>query len=84
MVDNWVPSRQSTRETKELFMIPSNVPAKSSQKRDMVADCGAQGPMSQQDAVGSHGHEMHPQKFVRLVGCHDSDPGKHQVTGHLH
>ena len=48
-------------------MIPSNVPAKSPQKRDMIADCGAQGPMSQQDAVGSHGHEMHPQKFVRLA-----------------
>ena len=65
-------------------MIPSNVPAEYPQKRDMIADCGVQGPMSQQDAVGSHGHEMHPQKFVRLVGCHDSDAGKHPVTGHLH
>ena len=37
----------------------------------------AHAPMSQQDTVGSHGHEMYPQKFVRLVGCHGS--GKHEV-----
>jgi hypothetical protein len=29
-----------------------------------------QGPMSQQSAFGSHGYDIHPQKFVRLVGCH--------------
>jgi hypothetical protein len=29
-----------------------------------------QGPMSQQSASGSHGYDIHPQKFVRLVGCH--------------
>jgi hypothetical protein len=28
-----------------------------------------QGPMSQQTALGSHGYDIHPQKFVRLVGC---------------
>lgn len=28
-----------------------------------------QGPMSQQSAFGAHGHDIHPQKFVRLVGC---------------
>ncbi|MBK3660828.1 hypothetical protein JJE66_06115 [Bradyrhizobium diazoefficiens] len=27
-------------------------------------------PMSHQNS-GSHGHEMHPQQFVRLIGCHD-------------
>jgi hypothetical protein len=32
--------------------------------------------MSQQDVADAHGHEMHPQKFVRLVGCHESNPGK--------
>jgi hypothetical protein len=21
---------------------------------------------------GSHGHEMYPQQFVRLIGCHDA------------
>ena len=28
-------------------------------------------PMSHQDC-GGHGHEMHLQQFVRLVGCHDA------------
>jgi hypothetical protein len=65
---------------KELSMIASNmgrVPV-SPQKKKMIADCRAQGPMSQQDAAGSHGREMHPQKFVRLVGCHESNAGKHE------
>jgi hypothetical protein len=29
-----------------------------------------QGPMSQQSTFGAHGYDIHPQKFVRLVGCH--------------
>jgi hypothetical protein len=49
------------------------VPAKSPKKTPVIADCAAPGPMPQQDAVGAHGHEMHPQEFVRLVGCHDSN-----------
>lgn len=28
-------------------------------------------PMSHQNS-GGHGHEMYPQQFVRLVGCHDA------------
>ena len=27
-------------------------------------------PMSHQNS-GDHGHEMYPQQFVRLVGCHN-------------
>lgn len=27
-------------------------------------------PMSHQNS-GDHGHEMYPQQFVRLVGCHE-------------
>jgi len=27
--------------------------------------------MTQQDMRKAHGHDMHPQKLVRLVGCHD-------------
>jgi len=27
------------------------------------------GPMSQQSPLGAHGHDMHPQEFVRLIGC---------------
>jgi len=68
-------------------MIPSNpgpVPAEVPQEKDVIADRGAQGPMPQQHAVGSHGHEMHPQKFVQLVGCHDLHAGKHQGADRLH
>jgi hypothetical protein len=53
------------------------VSPKSPHEKDMVADGGAQGPMSLQDAADSHGHEMHPQKFVRLVGCHEANPEIH-------
>lgn len=28
-------------------------------------------PMTHQNS-GSHGHEMYPQQFVHLVGCHDA------------
>lgn len=32
-------------------------------------------PMSHQNS-GDHGHEMYPQQFVRLIGCHDApSPG---------
>jgi hypothetical protein len=27
--------------------------------------------MTQQDMRRAHGYDMHPQKLVRLVGCHD-------------
>jgi hypothetical protein len=60
------------------------VPAELPQARVATADYGAQGPMPQQDAAGCHGHEMHPQKFVRLVGCHDLSAGKHEAARHLH
>ena len=30
-------------------------------------------PMTHQNS-GSHGYEMYPQQFVRLVGCHDASP----------
>ena len=59
------------------------IAAEFPQKRE-VTDCGAQGPMSQQDAAGAQGHEMHPQKFVRLVGYHDPDAGKHDVAHRVH
>ena len=71
-------------------MIASNmgpVPAASAEfppKRNVTADCADHGPMSQQDAVGSHGHEMHPQGFVQLVGCHDLAAGKHEAAHRLH
>jgi hypothetical protein len=61
-----------------------SVPAEFPQKRDMINDCDAQGPMLQQNAVGSRGNESYPQKFVQLVGCHDLNARKHEVTYHLH
>jgi hypothetical protein len=67
-------------------MIPSNVglvSAEFPQKRDVIADRGALGPMSQQRADDPYGHEMHPQKLVQLVGCHHPHAGKHEVTDRL-
>jgi hypothetical protein len=39
-------------------------------EKDVGTDCG---PMSQQDISDAHGRDMHPQKLVQLVGCHESD-----------
>ena len=58
----------------------SRVPAELQQKKDPIADGGAQGPMSQQNAADCHGHEMHPQEFVRLVGCHESNVAHRQAA----
>jgi hypothetical protein len=56
---------------------PARIPAEFSHHEQMTSNGGAdvpvQGPMSQQDAADCHGHDMHPQKFVRLVGCHESN-----------
>lgn len=41
-----------------------------------------QGPMSQQASFGSHGYDMHPQKFVRLVGYQTSEAANHQAAPH--
>jgi hypothetical protein len=59
----------------ELSMIASNMgsgPVESSQKTVATAEGGAHRPMSEQNSAYGHGHEMHPQKFVRLVGCHET------------
>jgi hypothetical protein len=41
--------------------------------------------MSHQNS-GDHGHEMHPQQFVRLIGCHDvhAPPAREEQEGRLH
>ena len=75
----------STSQAKELISINLvSVPAEFPQERDTIVDCGAQRPMSQQDAVGSHGYEMYPQKFVQLIGCRDPNTGKHEGAHRLH
>jgi hypothetical protein len=38
-------------------------------EQDVVAVDGGYRSMLQQNIWDSHGHEMHPQQFVRLVGC---------------
>jgi hypothetical protein len=58
-----------------------SVPAVLPQEKNVIAD---QRPMSQQNAANRHGHEMHPQKFVRLVGCHEATVGKHEAAVRLH
>jgi hypothetical protein len=71
-------------------MIPSKIrpaSAEPSQQRnglDELLDNGAHSPMSQQGAGASHGHEMHPQKLVRLVGCHDLNLAKQEGADRRH
>jgi hypothetical protein len=45
-----------------------SAPVTPSHDDDVAGDCG---PMTQQDTQNAHGHDMHQQKLVRLVGCHD-------------
>ncbi|KJC45804.1 hypothetical protein UP06_17195 [Bradyrhizobium sp. LTSP857] len=42
-------------------------------------------PMSHQNS-GDHGHEMYPQQFVRLVGCHNvpADTSRKREDEKLH
>ncbi|HEX9215317.1 MAG TPA: hypothetical protein VF901_32790 [Bradyrhizobium sp.] len=42
-------------------------------------------PMSHQNS-GDHGHEMYPQQFVRLVGCHNvpADASRKRQDEKLH
>lgn len=67
---------------------PARAPAEFPQEKDLIANGGDQGPvlgpMSQQHATDCHGHDMHPQKFVRLVGCHESNPARTQAAYRLH
>ena len=41
------------------------------------------GPMTQQGTMGAHGHEMHPQGFLRLIGCHETDRQKEDAARRL-
>ncbi len=47
----------------------NSAPAELPKQKPIATHCG---PMPQQGSMGGHGHEMHPQKFVQLVGCHVS------------
>ncbi|MET4120794.1 hypothetical protein ABIB85_007224 [Bradyrhizobium sp. JR1.5] len=48
----------------------ASVKSSSAQQSDVHCQTVHCQPMSHQNS-GDHGYEMYPQKFVRLVGCHD-------------
>ncbi|EIG59423.1 hypothetical protein [Bradyrhizobium sp. WSM1253] len=48
----------------------ASVKPSSAQQSDVHCQTVHCQPMSHQNS-GDHGYEMYPQKFVRLVGCHD-------------
>ncbi|MCK1755373.1 hypothetical protein IVA78_09170 [Bradyrhizobium sp. 137] len=50
-------------------MTPSNQ-GQTEQSR-ATSDDGRCPPMTHQNS-GGNGHEMYPQQFVRLIGCHDA------------
>ena len=62
---------------------PRSRSAASPQPKDLIDDGGDHGPMSRQDADHCHGHEMHPQQLVQLVGCHDPNVGKHEEESRI-
>lgn len=67
-------------------MVTSNVGSapterpQGEQKKTAAANCG---PMMQQGTLGAHGHEMHPQEFIRLVGCHEQSRRRQDALQHL-
>jgi hypothetical protein len=68
-------------------MVASNrdlLSAEFPHKEEVAADGGTHRPMPQQATASGHGHEMHPQKLVRLVGCHDLNAGKNQAGHRRH
>jgi hypothetical protein len=56
-------------------------PAELLNNKPSRATCG---PMTQQGTMGAHGHEMHPQGFLRLVGCHEANRQKEDAALRLH
>jgi hypothetical protein len=59
---------------------PARRPAEPSREQKLGANFG---PMPRQDIFDAHGHDMHPQKLVRLIGCHDggAEAGDHTPLG---
>jgi hypothetical protein len=64
---------------RELSMTASHV-APTSVEPQQGKPAGNCGPMSQQGSLGAHGHEMHPQEFVRLIGCSDQKKQEGQLS----
>jgi hypothetical protein len=55
------------------------IPAELPKKRDATVEADDPGLMSRQDVWDFHGHEIHPQQFVRLVGWRDSKAQKRRL-----
>jgi hypothetical protein len=58
-----------------------SAPGELERKTSAPANCG---PMTQQGAMGAHGHQMHPQGFLRLIGCYEAGRQKQDVAQQLH
>ena len=54
-------------------------PSHAKDVKDVSVDCG---PMPQQNMSDAHGHDMHPQKLVQLVGCHDDSADAARRAAH--
>ena len=52
-----------------------SAPLEREQNKPTPANCG---PMMQQGTMGAHGYDMHPQGFLRLIGCHESSRQKEE------
>jgi hypothetical protein len=55
-------------------------PSDLTDQRDIAAGGNVRGPMSQQAAFGGRGYDIHPQTFVRLVGCHQPNAAKSEAV----
>ena len=59
-------------------------PAPAEPPQDKATVSNNCGPMSQQGSMGGYGHEMHPQEFLRLVGCHEAGRKKPDDELNMH
>jgi hypothetical protein len=83
---DWFPLGQSIcpfLQKGELSMTASKMVSapEALPRKKPAANCG---PMAQQGAMGAHGHQMHPQEFVRLVGCRDTKKQEDEVPERVH
>lgn len=69
MTSSSVTASRVTASTTDVSSLPPSS-VEPRHEKDVSADCG---PMSQQNNSDAHGHDMHPQELVQLVGCHESD-----------
>ncbi len=76
--------KQSIEGTSMTTLKTGLEPAEFPGQRGAATDGNRLGPMSQQAASGAHGYDIHPQKFVRLVGCHQAHAAKYEAAERPH